>query len=319
MTQPRTNTTATSDREIVITRVFDAPRDLVFQTWTDPQHIGSWWGPNGFTTTTHEIDIRPGGVWRFIMHGPDGTDYPNKIVYLEVAKPERLVYDHGDDGERGYFRVTVTFVEERGKTRLTMRSLFTTAAERDEVVTKYHAIEGGNQTLDRFSEQLTKMQFSISRTFDAPRDLVWKAVTESERLTHWWGPKGFTMLKCKVDLRPGGEFLYAMRSPDGHEMWGKWVYREIVPPERLTTVVSFTDAQGRLLRHPMSPTWPLEVLNTMSLSEHEGKTTMTISGYPINATDEERQTYNAGRGSMKQGFTGTLDQLDAYLANVQPS
>jgi uncharacterized protein YndB with AHSA1/START domain len=192
MTQPKSDTTATSDREIVITRVFDAPRDLVFQTWTDPQHVGSWWGPNGFTITTHEIDVRPGGVWRFIMHGPDGTDYPNKIVYLEIEKPERLVYDHGDDGQPGYFRVTVTFVEQGHQTRLTMRSLFATAAERDEVVTKYRAIEGGNQTLDRFGEQLAKLQFSISRTFDAPRDLVWKAVTESERLTRNVGQVGIS-------------------------------------------------------------------------------------------------------------------------------
>ena len=160
------------------------------------------------------------------------------------------------------------------------------------------------------------MEFSISRVFDAPRDLVWKAVTESDRLTHWWGPKGFTMLMCKVDLRPGGIFHYCMRAPNGQEMWGKWVYREIVAPERLVTVVSFTDEAGNPLRHPMSATWPLEVLNTMTLSEHDGKTTMTISGYPINATEEEYKTYDAGRGSMKQGFTGTLDQLDAYLASI---
>jgi len=157
----------------------------------------------------------------------------------------------------------------------------------------------------------------ITRVFDAPRDLVWKAVTEADRLMHWWGPKGFAMLVCKVDLRPGGVFQYAMRSPGGHEMWGKWVYREIAPPERLVAVVSLTDEHGNLLRHPASPTWPLEVLNTMTLSEQNGKTTMTISGYAINATEEERKTYDAGRGSMKQGFTGTLDQLDAYLASAQ--
>jgi uncharacterized protein YndB with AHSA1/START domain len=308
-----------SDREIVITRVFDAPRDLVFQTWTNPRHLDSWWGPKGFTTTTHEIDIRTGSLWRFMMHGPDGVDYPNKIVYLEIAKPALLVYDHGDD-DRRHFRVTVTFAEENGKTRLTMRSLFPTAEEREMVVTKFHAIEGGNQTLDRFGEQLAKsvpQQFSFSREFDAPRDLVWKAVTEPERLKHWWGPKGFTIFVCNVDLRPGGEFLYAMRSPDGHEMWGKWVYREIAPPERLSSVVSFTDKDGNILRHPASPTWPLEVLNTMTLSEHGGKTTMTISGYPINATEEELKTYDAGRGSMKQGFNGTLDQLETYLAKVK--
>jgi len=147
-----------SDREIVITRVFDAPRSLVFDAWTDPQHVGSWWGPTGFTTTTHEIDVRPGGVWRFIMHGPNGVDYPNKIVYLEIAKPALLVYDHGDEGQPGYFRVTVTFAEENGKTRLTMRSLFATAEEREMVVTTYHAIEGGNQTLDRFAEHLAKVK-----------------------------------------------------------------------------------------------------------------------------------------------------------------
>jgi uncharacterized protein YndB with AHSA1/START domain len=151
------DTTATADREIVITRVFDAPRSLVFDAWTDPRHIASWWGPKGFTTTIHHMDVRPGGEWRFMMHGPDGVDYPNKIVYLEIAKPERLVYDHGDEGQR-HFRVTITFEEQAGKTRLTMRSLFPSAAERDEVVTKYHAIEGGNQTLDRFGAYLESAQ-----------------------------------------------------------------------------------------------------------------------------------------------------------------
>jgi uncharacterized protein YndB with AHSA1/START domain len=101
--------------------------------------------------------VRPGGVWRFNMHGPDGTDYPNKIVYLEIAKPALLVYDHGAEGQRS-FHVTITFTEENGKTRLTMRSLFATAEEREMVVTKYHAIEGGNQTLDRFGEHLAKVK-----------------------------------------------------------------------------------------------------------------------------------------------------------------
>jgi len=150
MSAPAANT---ADREIVITRVFDAPRELVFAAWIDPQHIASWWGPTGFTTTIHEMDVRPGGVWRFIMHGPDGVDYPNKIVYLEIAKPERLVYNHGDDNDVR-FQVTVTFEAQGEKTRLTMRSIFPTAAERDLVVTQYHAIEGGNQTLDRFGEHL---------------------------------------------------------------------------------------------------------------------------------------------------------------------
>ncbi|WP_406701241.1 SRPBCC family protein [Singulisphaera sp. Ch08] len=145
-----------SDREIVITRVLDAPRELVFEAWTNPKYVAQWWGPNGFTNTIHEMEVRPGGVWRFTMHGPDGVDYPNKIVFLEVVKPERLVYTHGEDGadDSGQFQVTVTFDEQGGKTTLALRSLFATAAERDKVVEEYGAIEGGNQTLARLAEFL---------------------------------------------------------------------------------------------------------------------------------------------------------------------
>jgi uncharacterized protein YndB with AHSA1/START domain len=160
-------------------------------------------------------------------------------------------------------------------------------------------------------------EFSITRVFDAPRELVWKAFTESERLMRWWGPKGFTMRVAKLDLRPGGVFHYGMRSPDGRDMWGKFVYREIAAPERLVFVNSFSDEASNVTRHPFSPTWPLEILNTMTLSEHGGKTTLTISGSPINATEEERKTFEAGRDSMKQGFTGTLEQLANYLASVR--
>ncbi len=148
----------TSDREIVVTRVLDAPRELVWQAWTEPEHVAQWWGPNGFTNTIQEMDVRPGGVWRLVMHGPDGTDYPNKIVYLEVVNPERLVYDHGDDQVNGLlFHVTVNFAEQGGKTRVTMRAIFDSAAERDRVVREFGAVEGANQTMDRLRQYLTRM------------------------------------------------------------------------------------------------------------------------------------------------------------------
>jgi uncharacterized protein YndB with AHSA1/START domain len=150
--------TASSDREIVISRVLDAPRTLVFDVWTDPKHVGEWYGPRGFTTTTHTMDVRAGGVWTFVMHGPDGVDYQNRIVFIEVVRPERLVYSHGGgEGEPGRFHVTLTFDEHNGKTLLTMRSLFESAAARDWVVKEHHAIEGGNQTLDRLQEHLATM------------------------------------------------------------------------------------------------------------------------------------------------------------------
>jgi uncharacterized protein YndB with AHSA1/START domain len=150
--------TSTADREIVITRVFNAPRELVFNAWTDPKHVDHWWGPRGFTTQTSEMDVRPGGVWRFVMRSAEFGSYPNKIVFLEVVAPERLVYDHGaDDQSEPAFRVTVTFTAQGQKTELTMRSVFPTAAARDHVVKQVRAIEGGNQTLDRFGEWLAKL------------------------------------------------------------------------------------------------------------------------------------------------------------------
>jgi uncharacterized protein YndB with AHSA1/START domain len=148
-------------RSLIATRVLDAPRELVFAAWTDPKHLAQWWGPDGFTTTTHSFDMRPGGVWRFVMHGPDGRDYQNRITYDEIVKPERIVYSHGggDDIEPVQFQVTVTF-EDLGnrKTRLTMHGQFPTAAERDRVIKEYGADKGMVQTLARLIRYVATMR-----------------------------------------------------------------------------------------------------------------------------------------------------------------
>jgi uncharacterized protein YndB with AHSA1/START domain len=156
----------------------------------------------------------------------------------------------------------------------------------------------------------------IERTFDAPRELVFKAWTEPERLMYWWGPKGLTMRAATLDLRPGGVFHYSMRSPDGADMWGKFVYREIVPPERLVFINSFSDEAGNTVRAPFSATWPLEVLNTLTLSERDGRTTLRLQGGPYNATEAERESFDAAHESVRQGFAGTFDQLAEYLAKA---
>jgi uncharacterized protein YndB with AHSA1/START domain len=147
-----------AERGIATTRLFDAPRELVFRMWTDPAHIGNWWGPSGFTTTTLSIDVRPGGQWRFVMHGPDGTDYPNLIVFKEVVAPARLVYAHAGEreDEPGVFQTTVTFEEVDGRTRLSMQALFQSAAERDRIVREHRAIDGMNSTLDRLAVYLAQ-------------------------------------------------------------------------------------------------------------------------------------------------------------------
>jgi uncharacterized protein YndB with AHSA1/START domain len=153
MTNENTNTT---EREIASTRIFDAPRELAWKVWIDPEHIGKWWGPIGFTTTTKEFDLRPGGTWLFTMHGPDGTDYRNEVTYTAVAKPERIEYDHGPTP---IFHVTIIFAEEgETKTKLSMQMLFPTKEERDRTAEKFGAVEGLNQTLGRLEEYLAQQK-----------------------------------------------------------------------------------------------------------------------------------------------------------------
>ena len=159
MTTKASSAGATADREIVLTRVIDAPRKLIWKAFTDPKQVVQWWGPDGFTTTLHEMDVRPGGVWRHTMHGPDGTDYPNKSIYVELVEPERIVFKHGGGKEGGpgaQFEATWTFEEQGTKTKVTGRMVFKSAAERDIVVKEYGAIEGGKQTLGRLAEYLAE-------------------------------------------------------------------------------------------------------------------------------------------------------------------
>jgi uncharacterized protein YndB with AHSA1/START domain len=150
---------AQDPRTLVGVREFDAPRELVFEAWTDPKHLAQWWGPDGFTTTTSAFDMCPGGVWRFVMHGPDGRNYENQITFDEVVRPERLVYHHGggDAVEPVQFRTTVTFEDIGGRTRLTMRGVFPSAAERDRVIREYGADKGLVQTLARLGDYVAKM------------------------------------------------------------------------------------------------------------------------------------------------------------------
>ena len=155
--QTMTNPSSTAAREIVTTRLIDAPRELVFEAWTDPQHVAHWFGPDGFVTTTISMDVRPGGAWRFTMRGPDGKDWPNVVTYEEVVRPERLVYLHGDEKEPDMFHNTLTFDDEGGKTALTMRAVFKTAAARDFVARERGAVEGGQQTISRLERYVRSM------------------------------------------------------------------------------------------------------------------------------------------------------------------
>ena len=149
----------TNDREIIATRILKAPRELVFEVWTNPNHVVHWFGPKGFTNTIHEMSVKPGGVWRFIMHGPDGTDYPNKIIFKEVVKPSLLSFDHGWDVEDitndpRTFDVTINFVAKGNTTEVIMKMVFKSKEVKDEVVEKHGAIEGNKQMMDKLEVYL---------------------------------------------------------------------------------------------------------------------------------------------------------------------
>jgi uncharacterized protein YndB with AHSA1/START domain len=157
--------------------------------------------------------------------------------------------------------------------------------------------------------------FVITRVLDASRDKVWRAWTEVEHLKHWWGPKGFTVSHCKLDLRPGGLMHYCLRTPEGNEIWGKFVYREIVKPERLVWINSFSDKDGGTTVHPMNPGWPREMHTLVTFVEQGGKTKVTVQWTPVEGSSEtERKTFDEGRDSMKMGWSGTFEQFEAYLA-----
>ncbi|HEY2156631.1 MAG TPA: SRPBCC domain-containing protein [Isosphaeraceae bacterium] len=311
---------STSDRELVATRVFDAPRELVFKLWTDPEHVAKWWGPRGFTITTASMDVRAGGVWRFRMHGPDGVDYPNRIKYTEVVEPERLAYEHGGDvdGEPVNFEVTATFEDVGGKTKLTLRSLFPSAEALAFVVEKHGAAEGMWQHVDRLVEVATEQagtrtnaltvslpsdrEFRLTRTFDAPRALVWEAVTKPEHVARWWGPRNSTAALCEMDFRPGGAWRIVLRTPDGRESPFKGVYREIVAPERVVQTFIY---DVEFIRD-------FESVETMTLTEHGGKTTIATTS--LHPSQESRDGHlNSG---MEGGAGQTFDRLAELLATM---
>jgi uncharacterized protein YndB with AHSA1/START domain len=158
--------------------------------------------------------------------------------------------------------------------------------------------------------------FVITRTLDAPRELVFSAWSDANHLRKWWGPKGCSVGFCNMDLRPGGQLLYSLRTAEGQEMWGKFVYREILPPDRLVFVNSFSDAQGNTTRAPFNADWPLEILNTLTLGEQFNLTTLSLIGKPLNPTPQELALFESMLPSLHEGFSGTFDQLAAYLKTV---
>ncbi len=311
--------TTSAEREIVTQRVVSAPRAQVFRAWSEPDALAAWWGPRGFTNTSRELNLRPGGIWRFVMHGPDGVAYPNLIRFLAIEPAHRIVYQHGEnEADPAYFIHTVTFEDVRGATRVTMRLTFATAEARAMAVDRYGALEGSEQTLLRMAEHATLMDgaLTLERTFSASPERLFAVWTETEHLKAWFGPKGTTFSTCVMDLRPGGFFHYGMNTPDGASMWGKWTILDVVPGQKLVTLAAFSDEKRGETRHPMAADWPLETLSSLRLEPMGNGTRLVLQWAPWNAAPHEMELFSASHAAMRQGWAGTFEELDTYLASL---
>lgn len=291
-------------REIIFSRVFEAPRERVFKAWTSANHIENWWGPNGFTTTTHEFRFVPEGVWSFVMHSPEGIDYDNKIVFHQITAPQKIVYEHDNlDPEASEFQTTVSFKDLGHQTKIKITILFPTE-EACEEAKKMGAVEGGAQTLNRLAHylEMTEGEFDLmlTRRFKAPRKLVFEAWTNPQYLAQWWGPQGFTNPVCEIDPRPNGHLHIDMKGPDGKIYPCKGYVLEIQEPERLVISTSALDEHGVSV---------IDDMNTITFQKGHNATILTLHAAIVNASPLGRE-YLKGQ---EEGWSQSLDRLAEFL------
>jgi uncharacterized protein YndB with AHSA1/START domain len=317
-----TMSTSTSANDIRIVRLYDAPVSLVWEVWTNSAHVGNWWGPRGFSLTTHAKDLRPGGSWAYTMHGPDGTDWPNFTRYHEVVPRERLVYDHGATAADAapMFRVTATFRDVDGKTELDMCMTLPTpeAAAEARVFIK---AAGGNATWDRLAEYVAEQQtskpiFVINRSFAAPRATVFEMWSTPTHIVKWLPPPGFTMRFGRANIRSGGEATFSMSNGE-FTMYARHEYRVVQPIDRLEYLQTFLDDAGNVARQPGAPTWPETNLVTVTFADEGSAETRVTVTFEVHgdATPEELATFTAERGGMTAGWSASFDALEGLLGD----
>jgi uncharacterized protein YndB with AHSA1/START domain len=300
--------TLATERTLTLTRVLNAPRTLVFKTWTDPNHLAQWWGPTGFTNPLCELDLRVHGEIRIDMRAPDGTIFPMAGAFREIAEPERLVFTAAalDQNGKPYFENlnTITFDEFEGnKTLLTVHvQVLWSSPEAEQALSGMSM--GWSMTLDRLNDFITDpcatagREITASRHYKAPRQLVWRMWTEQEHIRHWWGPNGFTTTTHHMDVRPGGEWRLTLHGPDGTDYPNRKVYEEVVPGERL------------VLRQVV---WPMH-RSYISFSDAEEGTLVCIR--MLFDLAEDRDKVIAEVGADKK-LIENLDRLQTHLDSLQ--
>ncbi len=317
-------------RELVITRIFDAPRERVWKAWTDPEQVRRWWGPRGFTTPFCTIDLHVGGVLLNCMRSPEGKDYWSTGVYREIVPLKRIVYTDSFADEKGnvvpatYYGmsseiplemlVTVTFEKQDGKTQMRLTHEGLPAGKDSE-----GAQVGWNESFDKLAQNLkesttgkirmtdNKKEYQLSlptdreivmeRVFDAPRARVFQAYTDPKLIPLWWGPRRYTATVDKMDVRPGGVWRYVSRGADGTEYAFNGVYREIKRPERVISTFEFEGMSGHI------------VVDTATFEERGGKTKVTVTSRFESVEDRDGML----KSGMEDGAAESWDRLAELL------
>lgn len=303
------------DLDIVITRVFDAPVELVWRLWTEPEHVARWFGPECFTTRVERDDFRVGGDSRYVMKAPDGTEHAWTVKHLEIVAPRRLVwtvefgddFNHGDPAGLPRGAITTAELEDlAGRTRLTLTIAHPTPEDR-----KKHAdmgVVGGWRSsfrcLDAALEADTADEdrtLVVWRVIDAPRELVYDAFLDTEGISNWWGPVGFTTTTHSADVREDGEWRFTMHGPDGTDYENLIVYQELLRPER----IAYEHPGGREVEAVCFAT-------TITLEDDGGKTRVRFKMlFPSQA---ERDRVGVEYGAV-DGLFDTVTRLTDHLAS----
>ncbi len=313
-------TTEEVKQDLVITRIFNAPREVVWKAWTDPERLVRWWGPKTFTAPVCQLDLRVGGKYLFCMRSPEGLDFWSTGEYREIVEPERMVYtDSFADAEGNVvpathygmdadfpleMLVTVTFEEYEGKTKLTLRHSGLPAGTMSDMTG-----QGWSESFDKLAESLPKTQWvagpgnqslTMTRTFAARREKVFQTMTDPRLIPQWWGPRLLTTTVEQMEVRKGGIWRFVQRDSDGSVYAFNGVYHEAVSPERLVYTFEFEGMPGHVL------------LEIVTFEEQDGMTKVTDTSVFESALDRD----GILQSGMEEGATETMDRLAELLAKV---
>lgn len=307
---PDTRISMPGERDIVLSRLFAAPRELVFDAWTKPELLTRWHGPHGWTLIVCDIDLRPEGAFRFVSRRPDGRTVGQYGVYKEVRRPERLVHTESwEDWNPGESQVTIDFSEEGAQTRVVQTLLFPSKEVRDKLL-EAGLTSNTAASFARLDEVVTapKRDLVVRRRYRAPLSAVWNAWTDSEAVKCWWGPRGFTAPVAKMDVREGGTSLVCMRTPSGQDLYSTWTYDKVVPHQLLEYVFDLSDAHGSAIEpteQGLPADFPRHVRHSVSFAALGEATELVVV--------EQGYTSERHFELSKQGLGECLDKMADLL------